>query len=258
VLVVWRRVDRPVLRPAAPTVAPVGRRARVAALGAIAVIGGSVPFVLFFEGFTRVGSSDAAFIHKTLVAWVAILGVVVLKERLSGPHLGAIALILVGYAVLAGGVGVPEAGSGELLILGATLCWSVEVVLARSLLRRGVSELAVSTARMAGGVGLLVAWAIVRGAAGDLLALSAAQWRWALVTGLLLSAYVITWHHALARAQAVDVTAMLVIGAVITALLNAGFRDVTLEPVGLVLLGLGGLTVAGAGLRAPTPWPGSA
>ncbi len=106
---------------------------------------------------------------------------------------------------------------------------------------------------MAGGVAVLLTWAVVRGAVGDLFALSAEQWRWALITGIFLSGYVITWHHALARAQAVDVTAMLVVGAVITALLNAGVRDLPLEPAGLILLGLGGLIVTTAGRRSRSP-----
>ncbi|MDX2381774.1 MAG: DMT family transporter [Acidimicrobiia bacterium] len=249
VLVVWRHVGRPSVLPADEPGPELGTGRRRLSLAAIAVIGGSVPFVLFFEGLTRVSSSDAAFIHKTLVAWVAVLGVVLLRERLSLPHYLAIGLILVGYATLAGGVGFPVLGAGEALILVATLCWSFEVVVARAVLRHGVGELAVSTSRMLGGVGILLAWAVVRGAAGDLLALSAEQWRWAAVTGILLSAYVITWHNALARAQAVDVTAMLVVGAVITALLNTGVRDLPLRPVGVVLIGLGGLVVAASGLR---------
>lgn len=246
VLLGWRRRTRTTASATSHTIPPSRRRL---SLVAIAVIGGSVPFVLFFEGLTRVSSSDAAFIHKTLVAWVAVLAVVLLKEQLSLPHVLAIGLILVGYATLAGGVGFPELGGGELLILAATLCWSVEVVLARSLLRRGVSELTVSTSRMGGGVLVLLGWAILRGRLGDLFALSAEQWRWALLTGLFLSVYVITWHHALARAQAVDVTAMLVIGAVITALLNAGVRDLPLQPIGVILLGVGGLVVTASGMR---------
>ncbi|MGI9644924.1 MAG: hypothetical protein ACR2O6_06400, partial [Ilumatobacteraceae bacterium] len=62
--------------------------------------------------------------------------------------------------------------------------------------------------------------------------------------------YVVAWHHALARAQAVDVTAMLVLGAVITALLNTGIRDLPLRPVGVILLGLGALIVVMAGVRS--------
>ena len=52
-------------------------------LVAIGVIGGSVPFVLFFEGLARASSTQAAFLNKTLVLWVALLAVVILKERLQ-------------------------------------------------------------------------------------------------------------------------------------------------------------------------------
>ena len=71
---------------------------------------------------------------------------------------------------------------------------------------------------------LLVGWVAVSGAHGQLTGLDAEQWRWVLLTGLLLTAYVATWYAALARAQAIDVTAVLVFGAVVTALL-AGAAD---------------------------------
>ncbi len=233
----------------APSMTPLHRRA---AYLAVAVIGGSLPFVLFFEGFSRASSTDAAFIHKTLVAWVALLAVLVLREHVGPLHGLAIGMILAGYAVSMGGIGFPEFGVGELLMLSATLCWSIEVVIARYVLQQGVAELSLGTARMLGGVGLLLAWAIARGAWGDLAALTLLQWQWALLTGAFLTAYVISWHFALARAQAVDVTAMLVIGAVITALLDAGIRDLPLRPAGIALLGAGALVVGLAALR-PRP-----
>jgi len=213
-------------------------------LAVIAVIGGSVPFVLFFQGFARVSSSDAAFIHKTLIVWVAVLGTVVLRERLSPPHVVAVAVIVAGYASVAGGVGLPSPGHGELLLLAATLCWSVEVVLSRSLLRHGVPPMTVSAWRMVGGVVLLVGWALARGAAGDLVTLSVAQWGFALLTGTFLTAYVVSWHHALAGAPAIDVTAVLASGAVLTSLLDGGFRGVPIDPFGSVLLLAGGVVVA--------------
>ena len=57
------------LHPADPARA-VGRA------GGVGVLGGSVPFVLFFEGLARASSAQAAFLHKTLVVWVAVLAVV--------------------------------------------------------------------------------------------------------------------------------------------------------------------------------------
>lgn len=236
--------------PAASPTSPPAATTRIGLL-AVALIGGSIPFVLFFEGFARVSSNDAAFIHKTLVVWVAVLAGVFLRERISAVHVVAMALILAGYASVAGGVGVPAVGSGEVLILLATLCWSVEVVIARSLLRNGVPEMTVAAWRMVGGVVVLVVWAIVRGAFADLFALSVAQWGWILLTGAFLTAYVVSWHHALARAPAVDVTAMLASGAVVTALLNIGIRSIAIDPLGVTLLLAGGVLVAVAALLTP-------
>lgn len=218
-------------------------------LAAVAVIGGSVPFVLFFEGLARANSTDAAFIHKTLVAWVAILAVVALRERLTAVHLVAIALILVGQAEVRGGVGWPDAASGELLIMVATWCWAVEVVIAKRLLAT-LSPWTVGVARMAGGAVVLVGWVLVSGRADDLFGLGAHQLGWALLTGSILTAYVASWHHALAAAPAVDVTSVLVFGAVITAFLNAGVKGVALSPqaLGLVLISVGVAAVALASL----------
>ena len=63
--------------------------APVAWAAAVACIGGSVPFVLFFEGLARRRRDAGRFIHKTLVVWVALLAVPLLRERL-GPRMAAI------------------------------------------------------------------------------------------------------------------------------------------------------------------------
>lgn len=230
-----RSVPRP-SRPSTP--------AQRLGLLAVAVIGGSVPFVLFFEGLARANSSDAAFIHKTLVAWVALLAVTALRERLTPVHVGAMALILVGQAQVRGGVGWPDAASGEVLILAATWCWAIEVVVAKRLLA-DLPPLAVGTARMAGGAAILTAWVVVSGRVDELLALGLPQIGWVLLTGAILSAYVVTWHHALALAPALDVTAVLVAGALITALLNASVEGVPLSPqaLGLILIAAGAAVV---------------
>lgn len=67
-----------------------------------------------------------------------------------------------------------------------------------------------------------------------------------LLTGVILAGYVSTWFAALSRAPAVDVTAVLVVGAVVTALLAAGVRREPLLPqLGwLTLVLVGALLVA--------------
>jgi drug/metabolite transporter (DMT)-like permease len=235
---------------------PRGSRAWIG-VAAVAVVGGSIPFVLFFEGLARSTSTDAAFLHKTLVVWVALAAVPLLRERIGFAHVLAIALLVGGQVVIAGDLAGLRLGAGETMVLAATLLWAAEVVLAKRLLA-GLSALTVGTARMAGGVVVLLAWAATRGELASLWALDAAAWGWALLTGSLLFAYVATWYSALARAQAVDVTAVLVFGAVVTALLARGVEGVALpQPTGLGLLAAGTLVVLLAASRRGTAATGA-
>jgi drug/metabolite transporter (DMT)-like permease len=217
----------------------------------IGVVGGSLPFVLFFEGLAKASSPQAAFIHKTLVVWVALLALVVLRERLGWPHLAAV------LALLLGQVGLSRAGlfpldTGALMILGATLLWSVEVVLAKRLLA-DVPSWALAVARMGLGSVLLLAWVGVQGQLGALVSLSVVQLQWLAVTGILLTGYVSFWFAALARAQAVDVTAILVIGAVGTAVIAGVVDGVSLAPQApwLITILLGAALVAWSMVRRP-------
>ncbi|MDE3134828.1 MAG: DMT family transporter, partial [Acidobacteriota bacterium] len=127
------------------------------ALLILAIIGGSVPFVLFFEGLARAQATQAAFIQKTLVIWVAILAVPLLRERLRVPHVLAIALLIAGQAWIAGSAGKVVFGEGEAMILGATLLWALEVVYVKRLLDDYDSHL-LAAARMALGTLLLLLW----------------------------------------------------------------------------------------------------
>lgn len=231
------------------------RRAALPLLG-VAIIGGSVPFVLFFEGLARAQSTQAAFIQKTLVIWVALLAVPFLRERVRWPHAAAIALLLGGQAWLAGNAGHVAFGTGEATILAATLLWAIEIVYVKRLMDTLDPQL-LATARMALGAVLLIAWVLVTGKAGQLLHMSGLQWRWVLLTGVLLTGYVGTWYAALARAPAVDVTAVLVFGAVITALLGGAAGSVPINVPALLLLTAGAAVIAWTALRAPAARPQS-
>ncbi len=217
-------------------------------LGTIALLGGSVPFVLFFEGLALASSTQAAFLHKTLIIWVGILALVFLKEKIGWPQVAAIGLLVWGQVAMLGSVDTLAFGRGELMILVATLMWSVEVILAKKVLK-GVSSATVALARMAGGSLLLILWTLIRGFSVEWAALTGTHFMWVFVTGIFLAGYVLTWFAALARAPAVDVTAVLVAGAVITALLQTSVRGIALpDPVGLALI------IAGVALAALVSW----
>ena len=218
-------------------------------LALVGVIGGGVPFLLFFEGLARASSVQAAFLHKTLLVWVALLAIPFLGERLNGLHLGAMGLLVAGQAVISG-VGDITFGAGEAMILAATGLWAVEVVVAKRLLA-DVPAPTVAVARMGIGAVVLIGWTAVTGGFASLGALGAVHWGWVLVTGLVLTGYVATWYGALARAHAVDVTAVLVFGAVVTALLETGIRGAALpSAAGLALVSAGAALAALAAARA--------
>jgi len=233
----------------------VASRSERAGLLTVAVVGGSVPFVLFFEGLARASATEAAFIHKTLIVWVALLAVAFLGERLGRWHVAAIGLLVAGQAAAAGDLLAIRLGDGELMIFAATLLWAVEFVLAKRLLRT-IGSLTLGGARLGFGLVVLVAWLAVTGRADEVLALSGRQWAWALLTGAILAGFVASWYAALARAQAIDVTAVLVFAAVITAALAGAFEGVVpagTVALGLVLIGLGAGVAAVGALQRRAP-----
>jgi drug/metabolite transporter (DMT)-like permease len=223
------------------------RRGQWAGLAVVGIFGGALAFALFFEGLAIASAVDAAFLQKTLLVWVALLAVPLLGERLGALQIGAIALLVIGQIGLAGGTAT-LVGRGQAMVLGATLIWAVEVIIAKRLLA-DLSSWTVGLTRMGVGSVVLVAWTLIRGDGAALTALTGNQWMWVLVTGVILAGYVSTWFAALSRAPAVDVTAVLVVGAVITALLAAVVKGSPLVPQ----LGWAALVLAGAVLVA---WPG--
>ena len=236
------------------TAGPEAGRARRLSSGLglayVGVVGGGLAFVLFFDGLADTTAAPAAFWHDTLVIWVAALALPVLGERARWWNGAAIALLVLGQVVLEGGVGRLAADRGELLVLGATLLWSVEVVVAKRLLGT-VSPARLGLVRMGVGTLTLVVYVAATGSLRALVAMDAVQQGWVVLTGLLLAAYVATWMSALARGRAVDVTSVLVGGALVTWLLQAaaGTAPPAPDALGVALIAAGTAVVAVAGWR---------
>jgi drug/metabolite transporter (DMT)-like permease len=207
----------------------------------IGVIGGSIPFLLFFTGLSMATAPSAAFIHKTLFIWVALMAVPFLGERLGWVQITALGVLLVGQILLVAPAVQGAVGIGELMILGATLLWSIEVILAKRVLV-GISPAVVGAARLGIGVVLLMGFVVATGKTSLVLALPAEAYGWVLLTGLVLAGFVGTWYSALRRAPASVVTSILVVGAVITAGLQVWSRGLVLDQ--RALLGLGAIVMA--------------
>jgi uncharacterized membrane protein len=168
----------------------------------------------------------------------------------------AIAGLVWGQALLGGGLkGITGIGmgTGEAMIFAATLLWAAETIVARTLLPE-LTPLTVATARMGGGVVILIGYTLATTKWAVLTAVGWHQWSWAIATGLILAAYVATWYGALARAAATDVTALLVPGAIITALLQSGSKALAPQWPGLALVAVGAaLVLLAAKNKGPAP-----
>jgi len=187
-------------------------------LAAIGIIGGSVPFLLFFKGLSLGDAMNAAFIHKTLFIWVALLAMPFLKEKISRLQLAALGLLLIGNFFL-GGIDFSAFGRAELLVFIATLFWAVEYVIAKKALDR-LDAKVVAWARMFFGAIVLIGFILCKGQGAALVSLSFNQLVWIGLTSLFLLGDVLTWYKALKLLPASIVTCILVIASPITTCLN--------------------------------------
>lgn len=184
----------------------------------IGLIGGSLPFLLFFKGLSLTSAVSASFIHKTLFIWVAILAVPILKEKLSRLQLLAL-LILISSPFIFSGFKAFTWSYAHTLILAATLLWAIENVIAKITLRN-IDPLIVAWGRMFFGSLLLLGFLAWTKNTGGLMAMNFSQWLWLGLVGGLLTGYVITWYGALKKMPVTVVASFLVLASPITTLLN--------------------------------------
>jgi drug/metabolite transporter (DMT)-like permease len=208
------------------------------ALLALGLVGGSVPFLLFFYGLSQATAPSAAFIHKTLFIWVAILAVPLLGERLGKLQIAALGILVLGNLVLLGPA-TWALGSAEMFTLAATLLWAVEAVMARRIMG-GVSARVAALGRMGFGSLAMLGFLAFTGRVETLVTLDGIQWGWVVLTSVFLLAYVTSYYGALKHAPATLVASVLVLGSVITSLLHAVFsaRTYSVDQIaGFILIG---------------------
>lgn len=211
-------------------------------LGLIGIIGGSIPFYLFFTGLSQIPAANAALIHKTLVFWVALLAIPILKEKLSKLQVLAVLLLFTSNFVIGGFQGF-QFSQGELFVLIATIFWAVENILAQKILPWVDPDLVVG-ARMGFGSLILLTAAIITVPVSLGKGLNSVQSFWITLSILLLLGYVMSWYRALKFAPAITVTSVLVSSTLITNILSAVFVThvwtvMMAVQAGLILIGVG-------------------
>jgi len=201
----------------------------------IGVIGGSIPFYLFFTGLSQVSAINAAIIQKLMIVWVALLAGPILKEKLTKLQFTAVTILFLSNFVIGGFKGFTFS-TGELMIFASTLFWAVEYMLARKVLK-SVDPDVVVLFRMGIGSLLLLGATFFTPAAKNV-KLDSQSLFWLTLSVGLLFGYVISWYRALKFAKATTVVSILVASTLVTNVLSAVFVTKTVTPEIVVQTGL--------------------
>jgi drug/metabolite transporter (DMT)-like permease len=226
-------------------------------LAAVGLIGGSIPFLLFFKGLQLTGAASGSFIQKTMFIFVLALAPIFLKEKPSKSLVAAGILLIAGNALLLGMASF-SFNYGTLLVLAATLLWAAENVLSKHLLKE-LSGNIVAFGRMFFGSLFILIYLAVTGQLSLVASLSSNQLWWILATSLLLLGYVATWYNGLKNVNVTVATAIIALGSPITTLINfgAGRAIMAHELLGIAVVAMG-VTIAALFSRASLPHSHSA
>lgn len=191
----------------------------------IGLIGGALPFYLFFTGLAMINPQTANLIHKTLFIWVTFLAVIFLKEKLSLGYLIGFILIFISQFL----IGKPSFsfGKGEFFVLLATWLWAIENIIAKKVLKKVESEI-VGLFRMGIGSIILLSAIFISGQQKQLFSLNQSQLLTIFIGGTILFFYVFSWYKALKYAPVSLVTLILTFSTVVGNFLSGAFLKVRL------------------------------
>ncbi|NIT03672.1 EamA family transporter [Candidatus Saccharibacteria bacterium] len=213
-------------------------------LALIGLVGGSIPFLLFFKGLSLTSAASASFIHKTMFVYVAFLAAVFLGEKLNARVLAAGLALLLGNVLFLKVLRL-SLGTGDVLVFLATLLWAVENVISKYALRELASSV-VAFGRMAFGSVFILSFLLFGGYLNGIADLTTAHWVWVLVTSAFLFGYVSTWYAGLKHVKATVATSVLLLGGPVTAFLafatTSALPDIG-QVLGIMLLVLGVITI---------------
>ncbi len=219
-------------------------------LAAIAVIGGAIAFYLYFYGLKLTTAGHAAFLHKTLPLYTAVLAFVFLREKITGKYAAAIVLMFLGtIGIYFSSIAPAELWTnpqlGDLLVITAAFLWAVENIIAKKAMSK-TDNFLVSFSRMFFGGLILFGAIIILGRTDALLALNSAQLVNICISTALLFCYVLVYYWALKLINVSKAAVFLLIAPVISLAISISMG----EPAPLIQLAGSGAILIGAYLAA--------
>ena len=123
---------------------------------------------------------------------------------------------------------------GDLLVLGATLLWALENLLAKKFMNLGETNWRVTFGRMFFGSLLLFSAVVIQDKLDILLGLQPVQWAYLGISTLMLLWYVLTWYWGLRYINLSKAAGIMLISPVISIVLGTAFLGETVYPLQLL------------------------
>ncbi len=219
-------------------------------LALVGLIGGAIPFLLFFHGLALAtatgGAATASFLYRTLFLMATVFGLVFLHERFQARVFVGAALLLGGNLLLLSLLS-PLWTPGTLYVFAATVLWAAEYTVSKKLLG-SLRSSTVGFGRMGFGAVFLLGYLALTSQYGAVAAMTGTQWEWVAVSATLLTAFVLTWYAGLQRTDLSVATSVLVLGFPVTFVLGILARGTSFtmdEAVGAAAVVAGVAVVAG-------------
>jgi drug/metabolite transporter (DMT)-like permease len=214
---------------------------------AIAIIGGSFAFLMFFTGLKLTTASRGAFLNKTLPLYITIFAFLFLKEKVSQKQGFALIIMLIGTILIYLTTINPSEfwlnpSLGDLLVMGATILWAIENTIARKVMIEGESNFVVSFARMFIGGIILFTIVILQDKLGLLLTLTTQQIINITISIVILFGYVYSWYWSIKLINVSKASTILLLAPVISLIFSViAFNEPTppLQLLGSVFILIG-------------------
>jgi len=188
----------------------------------IGLIGGAIPFLLFFYGLQLAtaagGAATASFGYRTLFLWATIFGVVYLRERFHW-RVALGAALLLGGSLLMLSLTSPIWTNGTAYVLAATVMWAAEYTISKRTLR-DLPSATVVLGRMGFGSMFLVGYLAFTTQWTQVAQFTGSQWEWVGISAAFLIAFVACFYPGLKRVDLGVASSALVLGFPVTWILS--------------------------------------
>lgn len=212
---------------------------------AIGLIGGSIPFLLFFKGLSMTTAAGSSFIQKTMFVWILLLAGTFLKEKITKKYIFA-GLLLIGGNLLLLKISDIRFDAGSGLVFLATIFWSVENIISKYALKKLPPKIIMGGRMFFGSIFILI-FLVFTHQISFLGNINIQQVGWTAITSILLFGYVFTWYSGLKYIKVSEAAIILMLGSPITTILSAIFAKPAAlqEYLAMVLIAVGVLTAIG-------------